>query len=128
MTRPAGAPLSPHLQIYRWPISMFTSIAHRASGLVLSVGSVFLAAWLVSAAMGPAAFADVNSVAAAWYGQLLMFGWSFALFFHLANGIRHLIWDTGAGLRLESTRTSGYVAIGAAVVLTVITWIFALAL
>ncbi len=107
---------------------MFTSIAHRASGIVLSVGTVFLAVWLVSAAMGPAAFADINGIAAAWYGQLLMVGWSFALFYHLCNGVRHLVWDTGIGLRLSDARITGYVAIAVAAGLTIITWVFALAL
>lgn len=128
MARRADPPLSPHLQIYSWPINMVTSIAHRASGIVLSVGSIFLAVWLVSAALGPAAFASVNGVAAAWYGQVLMFLWSFALFYHLCNGVRHLVWDTGTGFHLDTARTTGFVVIGIAAGLTIVTWIFALAL
>lgn len=128
MARRADLPLSPHLQIYRWPINMATSIAHRASGIALSVGSIFLAIWIISAALGPAAFASVNGVAAAWYGQVLMGLWSFALFYHLCNGIRHLVWDTGAGFHLDVARATGYAVIGAAVGLTIVTWIFALAL
>jgi succinate dehydrogenase / fumarate reductase cytochrome b subunit len=125
MSQQANRPVSPHLQIYNWPISMVTSIAHRATGILLAVGSVVLAIWLIAAGSGPDAFASVNGFAASWFGQLLMFGWSFALFFHLCNGIRHLVWDTGIGLELETARLSGFVAIGVAVALTLIVWIWA---
>lgn len=125
MSQQANRPVSPHLQIYSWPISMVTSIAHRATGIILAVGSVVLAIWLIAAGSGPDAFASVNGFAASWFGQLLMFGWSFALFFHLCNGIRHLVWDTGVGLDLETARLSGFVAIGVAVALTLIVWIWA---
>lgn len=125
MSQQANRPVSPHLQIYSWPISMVTSIAHRATGIILAVGSVVLAIWLIAAGSGPDAFASVNGFAASWFGQLLMFGWSFALFFHLCNGIRHLVWDTGVGLELETARLSGFVAIGVAVALTLIVWIWA---
>lgn len=125
MSQQANRPLSPHLQIYRWQISMFTSIAHRASGLLLSLGSIFLAVWLIAAGSGPDAFATVNGFAASWFGQLLMFGWSFALFYHLCNGIRHLVWDAGAGLDLETARMTGYAAIGVAAALTLLVWVWA---
>ena len=125
MSQQANRPVSPHVQIYSWPISMVTSIAHRATGIILAVGSVVLAIWLIAAGSGPDAFASVNGFAASWFGQLLMFGWSFALFFHLCNGIRHLVWDTGIGLELETARLSGFVAIGVAVALTLIVWIWA---
>ncbi|ERJ18269.1 Succinate dehydrogenase subunit C protein [Salinisphaera shabanensis E1L3A] len=125
MSQQANRPLSPHIQIYRWQIAMLTSIAHRASGIVLSLGSIFLAVWLISAASGPDAFASVNGFAASWFGQLLMFGWSFALFYHLCNGIRHLVWDVGIGLDLETARMTGYVAIGVAAALTLFVWIWA---
>lgn len=126
MSSQSNRPLSPHLQIYRWQISMLTSIAHRASGIVLSVGSVFLAIWLISAANGPDAYAAVNGLAASWLGQLIMFLWSFALFYHLCNGVRHLVWDVGVGLDLETARLTGFVAIGVAAALTIFVWIWAL--
>lgn len=126
MNSQPNRPLSPHLQIYRWQISMLTSIAHRASGILLSVGSLFLAIWLVSAANGPDAYAAVNGLAASWFGQLIMFLWSFALFYHLCNGVRHLVWDVGVGLDLETARLSGFVAIGVAAALTIFVWIWAL--
>ncbi len=125
MSSHANRPLSPHLQIYRWQISMLTSIAHRVTGAALSVGSVFLVIWLIAAASGPDAFASVNGFAASWFGQILMFGWSFALLYHLCNGVRHLVWDTGAGLELETARSTGYIAIGVAAALTILVWIWA---
>jgi succinate dehydrogenase / fumarate reductase cytochrome b subunit len=125
MAQQATRPVSPHLQIYRWQISMFTSIAHRATGMVLAVGSIFLSFWLVAAAMGPGAFASVNGISSAWYGQVIMFLWTFALFYHLCNGIRHLFWDIGAGLDLQTARLTGFVVLGLTVVLTIITWLAA---
>ncbi|RJS92063.1 succinate dehydrogenase, cytochrome b556 subunit [Salinisphaera sp. Q1T1-3] len=126
MSSQPNRPLSPHLQIYRWQISMLTSIAHRASGIVLAAGSLFLAIWLIGAANGPDAYAAVNGIAASWFGQLVMFLWSFALFYHLCNGVRHLVWDIGVGLDLETARTTGFVAIGVAAALTIFVWIWAL--
>ncbi|MDA3921543.1 MAG: succinate dehydrogenase, cytochrome b556 subunit [Salinisphaera sp.] len=126
MSSQPNRPLSPHLQIYRWQISMLTSIAHRASGIVLAVGSIFLAIWLIAAANGPDAYASVNGLAASWFGQLIMFFWSFALFYHLCNGVRHLIWDVGLGLDLETARLTGFAAIGVAAALTIFVWIWAL--
>lgn len=126
MSSQSNRPISPHLQIYRWQISMLTSIAHRASGIVLSVGSVFLAIWLIAAANGPDVYASVNGIAASWFGQLIMFLWSFALFYHLCNGVRHLVWDVGIGLDLETARLTGFAAIGVAVALTIFVWIWAL--
>lgn len=103
---------------------MLTSVTHRATGIILAVGSIFLAIWLCAAASGPEAFAAVNGIAAAWYGQILMFCWSLALFYHLCNGVRHLVWDTGVGLELDVARVSGYAAIGIAIALTIVVWIW----
>lgn len=126
MNSDSNRPLSPHLQIYGWQISMLTSTLHRLSGIGLSLGSLLLAIWLCSAAAGPDAFAVANGIAASWFGLILMFCWSLALFYHLCNGIRHLVWDFGVGLELETAKTTGYVAIGVAVALTLIAWIWAL--
>lgn len=125
MNSETDRPLSPHLGIYGWQISMFTSVVHRATGIVLSVGSIFVAVWVCAAALGPDAFAAVNGIAAAWYGQILMLGWSLALFYHLCNGLRHLAWDAGVGLELDVARVTGYVAVGVAVALTIIVWVLA---
>lgn len=123
MRQAAERPLSPHLQIYRWRLPMVTSISHRFSGILLSVGSVVLAAWVIAAAMGEGAFAAVNGHLAAWYGRVLLFAWSFALFYHLCNGIRHLIWDAGWCLERQTAYVAGWIAIGSAAALTVIAWL-----
>ena len=125
MRNQSNRPLSPHLQIYRWTPTMLSSISHRASGIINTVGAVFLAIWLIGAANGPDAFATVNGVAGSWFGQLVMFLWSFALFYHLCNGIRHQVWDVGVGLDPSTARTTAFAAYGAAAGLTIIVWIWA---
>lgn len=127
MNSNTSRPLSPHLQIYGWQISMLTSTLHRLSGIALAIGSVLLAIWICSAAAGAQAFATANGIVGSWYGQILLFCWSWALFYHLCNGIRHLAWDFILGFELETARVTGYLAVGISIVLTVIVWIAALA-
>lgn len=105
---------------------MLTSTLHRLSGIGLSLGSVLLAVWLCAAASGPEAFAAANAVYSSWYGLLLLFCWSLTLFYHLCNGIRHLAWDFVVGLELETAKKTGYIAIAAALALTVLVWIIGL--
>lgn len=122
MTAHANRPLSPHLQIYRWELTMAMSILHRMTGVFLSIGGAMLAAWVIAAAMGEEAFAVVDGHLGAWYGQLLLFGWSYALFYHLCNGVRHLIWDAGIGLDKDAARLNGYATIAVSVALTAAVW------
>ncbi|HLI19552.1 MAG TPA: succinate dehydrogenase, cytochrome b556 subunit, partial [Stellaceae bacterium] len=96
-------PLSPHLQIYKWQLTSVMSIVHRATGLALSVGTIFLVWWLFAAATGDSAFATAQDFWGSWFGQLLLLGWTWSLFFHLCNGIRHLFWDAGYGYELKAT-------------------------
>lgn len=123
---PHDRPLSPHLQIYRPQITTVMSVLHRATGIALAVGTLLLVWWLVAAATGPEAFGTVQAFIGSWFGLLLMFGWTFCLWFHLSNGIRHLVWDAGYGFELPQVYFSGYLVIGASVGLTVLTWIVAL--
>ena len=120
---PALRPLSPHLQIYRWQLTSVMSILHRASGIALSAGGVLLVWWLVAAASGPEAYNAVQNFLGSWLGVLLLLGWSAALFYHLCNGIRHLVWDTGHALDLRSTYVGGWAVVGASTVLTAIAWV-----
>ena len=90
-------PLSPHLQVFRWYLTMATSIMHRITGVGAGVGALLLVWWLVAAAAGPDYFSFVQGVFGAWYGRLVLFGVTWSLAFHLCNGIRHLVWDLGAG-------------------------------
>jgi succinate dehydrogenase / fumarate reductase cytochrome b subunit len=120
-------PLSPHLEIYAWQWTMALSILHRASGVGLAAGTVILVWWLLALADGAASFDLVQSVIAHWFGMLCLWGWTWAVFYHLLNGIRHLAWDVGLGFELDTARNSGYVVFAASAMLTVLAWIAGLA-
>ncbi|WP_376695995.1 succinate dehydrogenase, cytochrome b556 subunit [Wenzhouxiangella sp. EGI_FJ10305] len=115
-------PLSPHLQVYRPQLTSLTSIAHRFSGLLLSLGMVMVVAWLVGLAAGPSAFEAVNAWLGSAPGLVLLFVWSVALFYHLFNGIRHLLWDAGWLLELRGAYASGWLVLALTVALTAIVW------
>ena len=117
-------PLSPHLQVYRPQITSVLSIIHRATGVALAFGLVMLVWWLVAGAAGPAAYETVRDFSGSVIGRLVLFGWSFALFYHLCNGIRHLFWDAGRGFELGAVHATGWLVVAAAVVLTVIAWLW----
>jgi succinate dehydrogenase / fumarate reductase cytochrome b subunit len=119
-------PLSPHLSIYRWPITMTLSILHRATGVALSVGLVLLAAWLVSAAAGADQYTEFSTLMSTLVGRLLLIGWSFAFFYHFANGIRHLVWDTGRGFEKHQANASAWFVIVVAVAATAGFWLLLL--
>jgi len=116
---PRQRPLSPHLTIYRWPVSMATSITHRVTGVGLSAGTLFLAWWLIAAASGPEAYQTFSHLAANPIGQLVLFGFVWALAFHLLNGIRHLAWDMGYGFAVPTANATGWLVIVLSVVLAV---------
>lgn len=120
-------PLSPHLQVYKWQITMVMSILHRITGIVLAAGGLVLAWWLVAAAASPSYFAMVQGILGSWIGKLFLFGWTFALFYHLCNGIRHLWWDMGRGYELPTVYRSGYATLMGAGGLTLLAWIIAFA-
>lgn len=111
-------PVSPHLGIYRWQITMTMSILHRATGVALAVGTLALVYWLVAAGMGPGAYVDARALFGTWLGQFLLWGWTFSLFYHLCNGIRHLAWDTGWGFQIKTLYRTGYLVWVAALALT----------
>lgn len=128
MAEPAKAggkpqrPLSPHLSIYKPQISSTLSILHRASGVVIGVGSLMLTCWLVALATGPEAFDAVQAFLAGPVGLIIMLGFTAAVNYHMLNGIRHLGWDIGRGYELSTmTRTGVLVVLGAAV-LTGLEW------
>lgn len=121
----SSRPLSPHLQIYRWPVTMATSICHRATGVGLYAGTIFLAWWLIAAASTPAAYLVFQDVAGGLFGQVILFGYTWALLYHLINGIRHLIWDTGYGFENETAERTGLLVIALSVGLTLLLWFLA---
>ena len=117
---PARArPLSPHIQVYRWQISNTLSILHRLTGVALTFGLAALAYWLISLAGGEAAYESAMRAVLSPVGLLLVMGWSFALFYHLLNGVRHLCWDAGYGFERTQRHLSGWVVVAGAVLLTV---------
>jgi succinate dehydrogenase / fumarate reductase, cytochrome b subunit len=116
-------PLSPHLQVYKPQLTSILSIMHRMTGVALAVGTLLLVWWLVAASLGGEAFTTIQTIIGSWFGRLLLFGWTFALFYHLCNGIRHLFWDMGKGIDLPSAYRSGWIVIAAAIVLTISGWV-----
>lgn len=115
-------PLSPHLQVYRPQWTSVLSILHRISGVLLSFGTVLMVVWLVALAQGEQAYAAMLEFMGSPILVLALVGWTLALFYHLLNGIRHLLWDTGAMLELGPARVSGWIVVFAALVLTAIVW------
>jgi len=128
VTTRSERPLSPHLQVYRPQLTSALSIFHRITGVFLALGTLLLTAWVVAAATGPEAFAAVQGFIGSILGYLLLLGWSAALFYHLANGIRHLFWDAGYGFELANVYRSGYAVLIATGVLTLLAWVIGLIL
>ncbi|MEM7541496.1 MAG: succinate dehydrogenase, cytochrome b556 subunit [Pseudomonadota bacterium] len=120
----ADNPLSPHLQVYQPQLTSVLSITHRATGVFLSFGTVLLLFWLLAAAAGPATYETAQRILSWPVSILAMMGWSFALFYHLCNGVRHLFWDAGMGFELSAAYRSGYTVVGVSFVLTSITWLY----
>ena len=120
-------PVSPHLQIYRPQLTSVLSIVHRGTGIVLAAGTLFLVYWLNALAAGAGAFDQLRHLMGAWYGQVILLGFSFSLFYHLCNGVRHLFWDAGLGFELETAYRSGKAVVAVSLLLTAATWMSALA-
>ena len=119
-------PLSPHLLIYRPQLTSMLSICHRLSGAAMACGSLLAVWWIVGLASGAEYFAFVQSVATSVPGQVVLFGFSAAVFYHLCNGIRHLFWDFGYGLSLEGVYRGGWAVVIMAFVLTAGLWVLVL--
>ena len=100
-------PLSPFITIYHWPITMAASITHRVTGVGLTMGTIFLAWWLIAAAAGPVPYSHFASAAHSIIGQVVLFGFVWAMAFHFLNGIRHLIWDIGYGFKVPTALATG---------------------
>ena len=122
----AARPLSPHLSIFRPLITMVMSIVHRITGVALYFGMVLLAWWLLAAASGPGAYDLAAGFFGSWFGLLILFGFTWALIHHLLGGIRHLIWDTGAGYSYAGRNGLAWATIIGSVALTLLIWIAAI--
>jgi len=115
-------PLSPHLQVYRWQVQMVSSILHRATGIALAVGSLLVVAGLLHLAAGEESFNHFKGVIGSPLGMVLLFGWSWALFYHLCNGIRHLLQDAGLGYAIPQFVRSSWLSVVVSIVLTLLVW------
>ncbi len=115
-------PTSPHISVYRWPISMTLSILHRMTGVALAVGLVVYVAWLMAAAGGSNDYRQFVDLMQSPLGRIALVGWSLAFFFHLCNGVRHLFWDTGRGFEMSQVNASAWTAVVASVVMTLLYW------
>jgi succinate dehydrogenase / fumarate reductase cytochrome b subunit len=115
-------PLSPHLQIYRWQIGNTLSILHRVTGAALALGLLALAFWLISLAGGAESYRRAYRLFASPLGSLFLAAWSFAFFYHLLNGVRHLFWDAGWGFERPARYLSGWFAVIGAVASTAALW------
>ena len=124
--RAAARPLSPHLSIFRPLITMVMSIVHRITGAALYFGMILLAWWLIAAATGPRAFSTAGALFGSWFGLLILFGFTWALLHHFLGGIRHLIWDTGAGYSHRARNGLAWATLIGSVVLTLLVWAVAL--
>ncbi len=119
-------PLSPHLQIYKWQVQMVSSILHRATGIALAVGTLIVVAGLTQLASGEESFNHFKAIVGSPVGMVLLIGWTWALFYHLCNGIRHLVQDTGAGYAIPQFVRSSWLSVGLSVVLTALVWAYVL--
>lgn len=126
--RPVHRPLSPHLQVYRPQLTSMLSILHRATGIALSVGALYLAIWVVYASASPKTYALFQAFNTSILGRVVLGGWLFCMFFHLCNGIRHLFWDAGYGFEIKDAYLSGWIVVGVSAVATLVSWIVGLSL
>ena len=115
-------PLSPHLQVYRWQITMTMSILHRVTGVAITVGAFGLAWWLMAVAAGDETYRDAAECLASPLGLVALAGFSLSLVYHLLNGIRHLSWDAGWGFEIPQFYASGWTVAILTVVLTALVW------
>jgi succinate dehydrogenase / fumarate reductase cytochrome b subunit len=116
-------PLSPHLQVYRPQLTSVMSVFHRGTGIWLSCGLPIFVVWLVALATNEHLYNSFVGLFQNWFGQLLLFGWSWAFFYHLCTGIRHLLWDAGWFLDIKGVYTTGWIALAVSTFLTAYVWL-----
>lgn len=122
-TATRARPLSPHITVYRWPITMVLSIVHRATGIALYAGILLVAWWLVALATSPEWFDTANGIMGSILGQLVLFGFTWSMFMHMVGGIRHMLWDTGVAMEKHTSIQTSWVSLIASLVLTALTWL-----
>lgn len=126
--RPSNRPLSPHLQVYRPQLTSMLSLLHRATGIALSVGALYLASWVLCAASSPRAYGLFQHFNGSIVGRFVLGGWLFSAYYHLCNGIRHLFWDAGYGFDLKDAYRSGWTVVAVSLIATLLSWVVGLRL
>ena len=124
--RGGGRPTSPHLQVWRWHVTMAASILTRATGVALYGGALIAAVWFAALMMGPDVYAPLMALLGSWIGKVVMFGLTFSIFYHLAAGLRHLAWDAGAGFQPRTANMTAVGAIAFALVAAIVVWALAI--
>ncbi len=130
---PRPRPLSPHLMtggfgsplLWRWHITMWTSILHRVSGVALYGGALILAGWAMALAAGPDVYGAYKALLGSPLGKVVMFALTLAIFYHLANGIRHLVWDAGKGFEIKTANATGVATFAFTIAATLAVWAIA---
>lgn len=123
ITKPKPRPLSPHLQVYRPQMTSVLSILHRITGAANAIGLILFSFWIIALSTGPELYTSFTEFMATPFGQLLLIGWSASVYYHMCNGIRHLIWDTGRMFKIQDATRAGYVVLLVAAGLTAGTWL-----
>ena len=119
-------PTSPHLSVWRWHITMATSIFHRATGVALYVGALIAAGWAIALAQGPETYTRFKALLGSLPGKVVMFGLTVSIFYHLAAGLRHLVWDSGAGFEPRFANMTAVGAFAFAFVAAIVVWAIAI--
>ena len=117
-------PLSPHLQIYKPQLTSILSILHRGTGVVLSMGSIILVSWIIALTLGRETYLMYSKIINHWFSHLVLLGFTFGLFYHLSNGIRHLFWDAGYGYEISTVYKSGLAVVIISLLSTCLIWYF----
>lgn len=116
-------PLSPHLQVYRPQWTSVLSILHRGAGVVMAIGALLLTWWLWAVGGGDSGYQLAYGFFTSVFGKVLLFIWTLCSFYHLCNGIRHLLWDSGLGFELPVAYLSGKIAVAVALAMTITVWL-----
>ena len=115
-------PLSPHLQVYRPQVTSVLSFLHRGTGLFLVLGTIMISFWVIALALGHNIFVSYQTWLGSLMGKVLLVFWSFSLFYHWANGLRHLLWDIGWGYDIDRVHMTGWIVVSVSVILTGLLW------
>jgi succinate dehydrogenase / fumarate reductase cytochrome b subunit len=115
-------PMSPYVSVWRWHLTMAVSILHRVTGVALYGGALILAGWVLALAAGPGAYDGFRLILGSPLGKLVLIAITLSLFFHLANGIRHLVWDFGSGFQPKTADLTAAAVVAFAVLATIAVW------